>query len=167
MSSYTAPLSDLRFALHDVLKVEPLFARLGSTDATADVVDAVLEEAGRFSATVLAPLNSVGDEIGCVLDHVRASGLPPTLLEATDVKFPQGAARGLEPGQSATFTCPFRSLIGHPINEDPGIAQRSEIYFQAKYDVPLIDFLRLTDNSVRFFLNTHLLPPRWTSRSQK
>ena len=54
MSSYTAPLSDLRFALHDVLKVEPLFARLGFTDATADVVDAVLEEAGRFSATVLA-----------------------------------------------------------------------------------------------------------------
>jgi hypothetical protein len=106
-------------------------------------------------------------KIGCVLDHVRASGLPPTLLEATDVKFPQGGARGLEPGQSATFTCPFRSLIGHPINEDPGIAQRSEIYFQAKYDVPLIDFLRLTDNSVRFFLNTHLLPPRWTSRSQK
>jgi len=51
MSSYTAPLSDLRFALHDVLKVEPLFARLGFTDATADVVDAVLEEAGRFSAS--------------------------------------------------------------------------------------------------------------------
>ncbi len=33
------------------------------------MVDAVLEEAGRFSATVLAPLNSVGDEIGCVLDQ--------------------------------------------------------------------------------------------------
>jgi hypothetical protein len=43
MSSYTAPLSDLRFGLHDVLKVEPLFARLGFTDATADVVNVELQ----------------------------------------------------------------------------------------------------------------------------
>ena len=68
MSSYKAPVSDLRFALHDVLKVEPLFASLGFADATADVVDAVLDEAARFSGTVLSPLNSVGDEVGCVLD---------------------------------------------------------------------------------------------------
>ncbi len=103
-------------------------------------------------------------KVGCVLDHVRASGLPPTLLEATDVRFCSRTGTGLEPGESATFTCPFRSLIGHPINDDPGIAQRSEIYFQAKYDVPLIGSIRLTDNSTPFFLNTRLLPPRWTKK---
>jgi alkylation response protein AidB-like acyl-CoA dehydrogenase len=68
MSSYTAPVTDLRFALHDVLKVEPLFAQLGFEDATADLIDAVLEEAGRFSGAVLSPLNKVGDEFGCKLD---------------------------------------------------------------------------------------------------
>jgi hypothetical protein len=103
-------------------------------------------------------------KVGCVLDHVRASGLPPTLLEATDVRFSSRTGTGLEPGESATFTCPFRSLIGHPINDDPGIAQRSEIYFQAKYDLPLIGSIRLTDNSTPFFLNTRLLPPRWTKK---
>ncbi|TAJ83800.1 hypothetical protein [Reyranella sp.] len=103
-------------------------------------------------------------KVGCVLDHVRASGLPPTLLEATDVRFSSRTTTGLEPGESATFTCPYRMLIGHPINDDPGIVQRSEIYFQAKYDLPLIGSIRLTDNSARFFLNTRLLPPRWTSK---
>ncbi|WP_445513906.1 acyl-CoA dehydrogenase C-terminal domain-containing protein [Stenotrophomonas sp. 3(2025)] len=116
MSSYTAPLSDLRFGLHDVLKVEPLFARLGFTDATADVVDAVLEEAGRFSASVLAPLNSVGDEIGCVLD--QASGevtTPPGFKQAYD-QFVDGGWTGLTAspelgGQGLPHT------LGVPLNE--------------------------------------------------
>ena len=63
MSAYRAPLNDIRFALYDVLGAEALFARLGYSDATRDILDAVLEEAARFSETVLAPLNSVGDEI--------------------------------------------------------------------------------------------------------
>jgi hypothetical protein len=106
-------------------------------------------------------------KVSCVLDHVRASGMEPTLIAANDLRFPPGSSSGLEPGQSATFTCPFRSLIGHPINEDPGIAQRSEIYFRAEYDLPLPAVLRLfriTDNSAPFFLNTRLLPPRWTAK---
>lgn len=116
MSSYTAPLSDLRFALHDVLKVEPLFARLGFTDATADVVDAVLEEAGRFSATVLAPLNSVGDEIGCVLDQATGEvTTPPGFKQAYD-QFVDGGWTGLTAspelgGQGLPHT------LGVPLNE--------------------------------------------------
>ena len=108
MSSYTAPLSDLRFALHDVLKVEPLFARLGFTDATADVVDAVLEEAGRFSASVLAPLNSVGDEIGCVLDQAtgeRALERDVELALDAGVHIPGGLA--MANGQDA---CGFHGV---------------------------------------------------------
>lgn len=68
MSNYTAPVTDLRFALHDVLKADATFAALGFADATPDIVDAVLEEAARFTSTVLAPLNAVGDEAGCKLD---------------------------------------------------------------------------------------------------
>ncbi len=103
-------------------------------------------------------------KIGCVVAYVRASGMEPTMIGANDVRFPAGSAAGLEPGQTATFTCPFRTLIGHPINEDPSVAQRAEIYFRATYDVPLIGSFRITDNSARFLLNTHLLPPRWTSK---
>ena len=68
---------------------------LGFTDATADVVDAVLEEAGRFSATVLAPLNSVGDEIGCVLDQATGEvTTPPGFKQAYD-QFVDGGWTGL------------------------------------------------------------------------
>jgi hypothetical protein len=83
MSIYKAPLTDIRFALYDVLDAETLFAKLGYDEATRDLLDAVLEEAGRFTETVLAPLNGVGDEVGCRFD--KASGdvtTPPGFREA-------------------------------------------------------------------------------------
>jgi len=83
MSSYRAPLSDMRFVLFDVLGVEPLFARLGFTDATRDVIDAVLEEGARFAESVLAPLNRVGEESGCRFDPATgAVAAPPGFREA-------------------------------------------------------------------------------------
>ena len=36
------------------------------------------------------------------------------------------------------------------------------IYFRSQYDLPLIGSLRVTDDSAHFFLNTRVLPPRWT-----
>jgi hypothetical protein len=87
--------------------------------------------------------------------------MPPASVVADAVRFPAGSGGILLPGESATFRCPFRALIGHPINEDPAIAQRAEIYFRAEYDLALLS-LPLTDNSAHFFFNTHVLPPRWT-----
>jgi len=108
-----------------------------------------------------------GLKLACVLDHVRASGREPTLIEATDVRFPAGAGTELKPGESATFKCPFRALFGlPPLNEDYGVVQRAQIYFHASYELPFIGTIRLSDNSVPFFLNTRLLPPRWTSKPE-
>lgn len=94
-SSYQAPLKDLRFALYDVLDVGPLFARLGFAEATPDLLDAVLEEAGRFTTTVLAPLNHVGDEVGCTLDTATGEvSTPPGFKQAYE-QFAQGGWSGL------------------------------------------------------------------------
>ena len=83
MSSYKAPLTDIRFVLHDVLNVEPMFQRLGLEDASRDVVDAILEEGARFTEAVLAPLNSVGDSVGCSFDKATgAVTTPPGFREA-------------------------------------------------------------------------------------
>lgn len=60
-----------------MLGVEPLFQRLGYPDATRDILDAVLDEAARFSETVLAPLNSVGDEVGSTLDKTTGEVTTP------------------------------------------------------------------------------------------
>ena len=95
MSTYKAPLDDLRFALYDVLGAEALFARLGQSDVNRELVDAVLDEAARFSETVLAPLNRIGDEIGCKYD--KATGdvtAPPGFKQAFD-QFVEGGWTGL------------------------------------------------------------------------
>ncbi len=74
MSQYQAPLHDLRFVIHDVLAAEAEFARHGAfADASRDLIDAVLEEAGRFCVQVLAPLNRSGDEEGCRLEEGAVS----------------------------------------------------------------------------------------------
>jgi hypothetical protein len=82
-------------------------------------------------------------------------------VEAKDVRFPSPPVSTLQPGESATFTCPFRALIGHPINNDPDIVRRSEIYFHAEYDVPFWRSFRISHDSAHFFFDTRPIPPRW------
>jgi len=95
MTNYTAPVTDLRFALHDVLKAEPLFAAMGLEEASADVIDAVLEEAGRFSSTVLAPLNAVGDQSGCTLDKATGEVTTAPGFKEAYAQFVEGGWTGL------------------------------------------------------------------------
>ncbi|MGA9342261.1 MAG: acyl-CoA dehydrogenase C-terminal domain-containing protein [Rhodanobacteraceae bacterium] len=78
MATYEAPLSDIRFALYDVVGVGALFESLpGCSEATPDVIDAVLEEAARFTTQVLAPLNLTGDQQGCRFNSADASVATP------------------------------------------------------------------------------------------
>src|SRR3546814_1872378 len=95
MSTSTAPLQDIRFALHDVLGAEALFARLGFTEATRDLGDAVLEESARFTETVLAPLNRVGDEVGCGYDKATVAVTTPPWFKEAYAQFVDGGWSGL------------------------------------------------------------------------
>jgi len=99
--------------------------------------------------------------IRCVLAHGGASEMPP--VEASDLRFP-GATSVLEPGQSATFKCPFRALPGSANGDELGVALRSEIYFRSEYDLPVVRSFRVTNNKGPFILNTRFLPPRWTGK---
>ena len=52
-------------------------ARLpGCGEVTADLLDAVLEEAGKFATGVLDPLNRTGDEVGCALVDGVVTSVP-------------------------------------------------------------------------------------------
>ena len=95
MSTYKAPLDDLRFALYDVLDAEAQFARLGFADANRELVDAVLDEAARFTETVLAPLNRVGDEVGCSYDKATGNVTPPPGFKQAFDQFVEGGWTGL------------------------------------------------------------------------
>jgi acyl-CoA dehydrogenase len=62
--TYQAPLADIGFALKHGAGLGPAIEEGLFGDLTVDVVDAVLEEAGRLASEVIAPLNRIGDEYG-------------------------------------------------------------------------------------------------------
>ncbi|MBT8412853.1 MAG: acyl-CoA dehydrogenase family protein, partial [Boseongicola sp.] len=68
MPTFTPPVKDMQFLLHEVLKVSESDTP-GYDELEADFTGAVLEEAGKIAANVLQPLNSVGDEEGCTLEN--------------------------------------------------------------------------------------------------
>ena len=70
MVTYTAPLEDIRFLLHELFDYENTVASLpGYEEATPDLVEAVLEEGAKFCQNELLPLNLPGDAAGCVLEN--------------------------------------------------------------------------------------------------
>ncbi|MGD2044442.1 MAG: acyl-CoA dehydrogenase, partial [Acidimicrobiia bacterium] len=68
MSSYSPPLEDHNFVLNHVADLERISKLNGYQHADPATVATILEEAGRFFAEVMAPLNRVGDEQGSTLD---------------------------------------------------------------------------------------------------
>ena len=65
MPIYKAPVDDALFLLNDVFHIERYGNLPGFSDASPDVVEAILREAAKLSEDVLTPLNRVGDKEGC------------------------------------------------------------------------------------------------------
>ena len=95
MNIYKAPVADIRFALFDVLGAEALYQKLGIHHATRDVLDAVLDEAAKFTENVLAPLNAIGDEHGCTYDKATGSVTTPPGFKEAYAQFNEGGWTGL------------------------------------------------------------------------
>jgi len=68
MTPYAPPLDDLAFVLHDLLEAERQDIP-GYPELDRETTGAVLAEAGRLAAEVLAPLNAAGDREGCRLEN--------------------------------------------------------------------------------------------------
>lgn len=73
--AYNAPVSDIAFALTQVAGLNRLEGNPAFESYDADLVDPILEEAGKLARDVLAPLNQTGDKAGAVLeaDGVKAA----------------------------------------------------------------------------------------------
>src|SRR3954469_18934642 len=64
MSTYQAPLKDIKFVLHELAGLPEVAKLPGYEEASPDTVDAILEEAAKFAAGVLDPINYSGDQEG-------------------------------------------------------------------------------------------------------
>ena len=86
MPSYNAPTRDVRFLLAEVLKLDAFGNLPGFENASLHLVEAVIDEAGRFAGEVLAPLNLPGDQQGCTR-HADGSVTTPTGFKEAHVQF--------------------------------------------------------------------------------
>ena len=69
MSQYFAPVRDIRFTLDHIVDFPAVTALEPFAEVTPDLVDAILNEAGRFASEVMAPSNVIGDRQGCTLEN--------------------------------------------------------------------------------------------------
>jgi alkylation response protein AidB-like acyl-CoA dehydrogenase len=70
MPSYTPPLRDMQFVMHELLNVTEDFKAIPQhAEMDVETINAVLEEAGKFASQVLFPLNISGDTEGCKYDR--------------------------------------------------------------------------------------------------
>ncbi len=118
MHNYTAPQRDMRFALFDVLDTTTLYRQLGIDAAQRDVLDAVLEEAARFTQQVLAPLNASGDAEGCHYDKASGEVTAPKGFKEAYAQFVDGGWSGLTAAEA---------LGGQGLPESFGVALKEMI----------------------------------------
>ncbi|MCP4327247.1 MAG: acyl-CoA dehydrogenase [Alphaproteobacteria bacterium] len=67
--TYSAPIRDMKFVIHDVVGLSRVAELPGCEEVSGDLVDAILDEAAKFSSGVLAPLNRTGDTQGSRLEN--------------------------------------------------------------------------------------------------
>jgi alkylation response protein AidB-like acyl-CoA dehydrogenase len=94
MTAYAPPLADIRFVLEHLVDLEGIGRLPGLEAATPDVVDQILEEAGRFAVGELLPLNAPGDRQRARLEN-GAVRTPDGFRDAY-WKFVDGGWHGLQ-----------------------------------------------------------------------
>lgn len=131
MTVYNAPVRDALFLLNDVFSIDRYGNLPGFTDATPDVVEAILEESARIGTELLHPLNPVGDREGCRFENGNV--YTPAGFRDAYRTYVEGGWTGLcaEPeygGQGLPFTLgavvgEFRSSANMAFAMYPGLSE--------------------------------------------
>ena len=68
MSNYTAPVEDMGFVLKEVVEIEKLCNETGLDSSTVEIIDTVLDAAGKLAKEEIEPINKSGDSEGLKID---------------------------------------------------------------------------------------------------
>ena len=90
MPTYTAPTRDTRFVVNEMLDLASYGNLPGFENASADMIDTVINEAGKFCSEVLAPINQIGDEQGCTRHEDGSVTTPEGFKAAYDAYVESG-----------------------------------------------------------------------------
>ncbi|WP_421881056.1 acyl-CoA dehydrogenase C-terminal domain-containing protein [Methylibium sp.] len=91
MATYTPPIRDMQFVMHELLGVtDALKAMPPHAEIDTDTLNAVLEEGGKFAAEVTFPLNASGDEQGCTLDKITHEVTAPKGFKEAYAQYVEG-----------------------------------------------------------------------------
>ena len=87
MTDFNPPLKDVLFAIHHLSGMDNVLGIARFAEFDTDTIDQVVEEAGKFAADVLGPINTSGDQAGCsVVDNgvVSAPGFAEAYSQFVD-----------------------------------------------------------------------------------
>ena len=115
MPVYRAPVQDTLFLLNDVLGIERYANLPGFANATPDMIEAVLTEAGKFCEEVLFPINQSGDLEGCTRHDDGSVTTPKGFKEAYKAYSEAGWGLLTAPEEFGGQGLPH--VIGFPVEE--------------------------------------------------
>ncbi len=123
MPTYTAPTRETRFIVNEMLDLASYNNLPGFENATEDMIDTVINEAGKFCSEVLAPLNQIGDEQGCTRHEDGSVTTPDGFKGAYDAYVESGWGTLAKPEEFGGQGLPH--VLGFVVEEFTGTANQA------------------------------------------